>query len=94
MCIGMHGAMSVRAECRRTFSYAEAMPDIAAAKIKQKIRTAKQFGVKNAVIRYGLCELCSYTRGVSATLLNIRLILQSEYIGKKRATSFLGYSPF
>lgn len=45
MCIDMHGAMSVRAECRRTYSYAEAMTDIAATKIEQKIRTAKRFGI-------------------------------------------------
>ena len=44
MCTEMHGTMSVRAECGRTCSYAEAMPDIATAKIEQKIRTAKRFG--------------------------------------------------
>ena len=41
---GKHGAMTVQAERRRTYSYAEAKPVIAGAKLKRKIRTAKGFG--------------------------------------------------
>jgi len=44
MCITMHGAMTVQAERRRVYSYAEAKPVIAGAKLKRKIRTAKGFG--------------------------------------------------
>jgi hypothetical protein len=41
---GKHGAMTVQAERRRVYSYAEAKPVIAGAKLKRKIRTAKGFG--------------------------------------------------
>ena len=41
---GKHGAMTVQAERRRVYSYAEAKPVIAEAKVKRKIRTAKGFG--------------------------------------------------
>jgi len=41
---GKHGAMTVQAERRRTYSYAEAKPVIAEAKVNKKIRTAKRFG--------------------------------------------------
>lgn len=44
MCTEMHGAMTVQAERRRLYSYAEAKPVIAEAKVNKKIRTAKGFG--------------------------------------------------
>ena len=48
----MHGAITVQAERRRVYSYAEAKPVIAGTKVNKKIRTAKRFGEK--ITAFGL----------------------------------------